>query len=122
MIDRRYMPEELRAVITQAEGLIGDNLDDLVRRYQLGASWPGAEPGRVSRPHSEFSRSRTLLSSCTAATPSAGYSWEGSEPRSPVLAVWRRLQESSIACTVFAEVHQIELGSGGISVRHRPTA
>jgi hypothetical protein len=38
MIDRRYAPGELRAVITQAEGLIGDNLDDLVRRYQLGAS------------------------------------------------------------------------------------
>lgn len=40
MIDRRYTPDELRAVIAQAEELIGEHLDDLIKRFQLGAASP----------------------------------------------------------------------------------
>lgn len=37
-MNRRLTPEQLRDVISRAEALIGDTLDDLVQRYQLGAT------------------------------------------------------------------------------------
>jgi len=38
VINHRYTADELRSVISQAEDLIGNRLEDLVRRYQLGAT------------------------------------------------------------------------------------
>lgn len=48
MIDRRYTPDELRAVISEAEALIGSRLDDLVKRYERSIS--SATPPKVHNP------------------------------------------------------------------------
>jgi hypothetical protein len=49
VIDRRYTPDELRTVISEAEELIGGTVDDLVVRHQLGASsrTPPRHPHRL---------------------------------------------------------------------------
>ncbi len=48
LIDRRYSAAELRAVIAEAEALIGDTLDDLVQRHRQGVASPATPP---SSPH-----------------------------------------------------------------------
>ena len=45
VIDRRYSADELRAVIVQAEALIGDTLDDLLQRHRQAATGVATSAG-----------------------------------------------------------------------------
>ena len=49
VIDRSYSADELRAVIAQVEGLVGDTLDDLVERHRRAATSPATPPGSPHR-------------------------------------------------------------------------